>query len=86
MSMRQARGKEMARNGNVTRNGRHTWTVKSSDGTKDYKITDWQDRNNRFECSCYDYRRNKQECKHIKAVKFVLIKDEFGLDLLGGDQ
>jgi uncharacterized Zn finger protein len=86
MSMRQARGKDLARKGKVSRTGRHTWRVESSDGSKNYTITDWQDRDNRFECTCYDYRKNKSSvCKHISAVKFILVRDEFGLDLIGGD-
>jgi len=84
MSMRQARGKQLAREGKVSQTGRHTWIVESSDGTQNYKIMDWQDRNNRFECSCYDHRRNKTDvCKHIAAVKFILVRKEFGLDLIG---
>lgn len=82
---RDMRGKKLVQDGKVKRQGRLTWKVTSSDGTRQYRVTDWQDANHRFECECYDHRRNKAACKHIAAVKFVLLRDEFGLDLVGGN-
>lgn len=82
---RDMRGKKLVQEGKVQRTGRLTWKVTASDGSRQYRVTDWQDANSRFECECYDHRRNKANCKHIAAVKFVLLRDEFGLDLIGGD-
>jgi len=83
---RDMRGKRLVQEGKVERTGRHTWKVTSSDGSRQYRVTDWQDADNRFECECYDFRRNKAKCKHVAAIHFLLLKDEFGIDLIGGDQ
>jgi hypothetical protein len=73
---RNLRARDIAQRENaVVRKDAHTWQVESTDGKNSYTVIDWGDRK---QCNCVDYRRRKQDCKHIKAVDFTVLKERFG--------
>ena len=84
MTGRDNRGKKLVTENKVRKINRTRWKVCSSDGTREYTVIDWQDTTGRFQCDCYDHRMKKIKCKHIRAIEFVLVKEEFGIDLVDG--
>ena len=73
---RNLRARDIAqRDKAVVRKDNHTWQVQSTDGRSEYLVIDWGDRK---QCNCVDFRRRKQDCKHIKAVDFTITKERFG--------
>ena len=73
---RNLRARDIAKRDNaVVRKDNHTWLVQSTDGRSEYLVIDWGDRK---QCNCVDFRRRKQDCKHIKAVDFTILKERFG--------
>ena len=74
--IRNLRARDIAqRDKAVVRKDNHTWQVQSTDGRSEYLVIDWGDRK---QCNCVDFRRRKQDCKHIKAVDFTILKERFG--------
>lgn len=73
---RNLKARDIAQRPNaVVRKDNHSWQVQSTDGRNNYTVIDWGDRK---QCNCVDYRRRKQDCKHIKAVEYVVLKERFG--------
>jgi predicted nucleic acid-binding Zn finger protein len=65
------------RTSGVVRKTEDVWTVESQDGSKTYQVVNWGDRHT---CNCQDFRiRGRREnCKHIKAVEYMVLKGRYG--------
>lgn len=74
MEARAARGLEIAASYRITREG-NVWTVPSQSCSKKYAV-------NLFinTCTCPDFEENRQKCKHIYAVEYLL-QQESGAQL-----
>ena len=69
MDSRQHKGLEIAALSKINRKG-ETYLVPSQSGNGQYKVQLGPD-----ECACPDFQTNKQKCKHIYAVEFVIQRE-----------
>lgn len=67
MNAREQRGREIAANSRITRDG-EIWLVPSQRGRKTYKVNITRELPT---CTCPDYQINGFKCKHIFAVEFI---------------
>src|SRR2546423_13531964 len=70
MDLRQQKGLEIAALSKITRKGEF-YSVPSQSGNGQYKVRLGPD-----ECSCPDCQTNKQKCKHIYAVEYMLQREK----------
>ena len=72
----RARTIALAENG-VVRKSEDVWLVMSQDKSKQYQVINWGDR---YACNCQDFRirGRKENCKHIKALQYLLLKNQYG--------
>jgi len=67
MSMREAKGREIADRFNITREGR-LYLVPSQSGKGRYRVDADKQR-----CNCPDFDFRRQPCKHLYAVQLALL-------------
>ena len=62
----------------VIRKSEDVWLIMSQDdNSKQYQVINWGDR---YTCNCKDFRirGRKENCKHIKALQYQLLKNKYG--------
>ena len=74
---RNQRARTIALANGVTRKSEDVWIVQSQSSDKQYQVVNWGDR---YTCNCQDFRiRGRREnCKHIKALEYLLLKNKYG--------
>jgi|TARA_B100000902_G_C26853314_1_gene689327 predicted nucleic acid-binding Zn finger protein len=74
---RNQRARTIALANGVVRKSEDVWIVQSQSSTKQYQVVNWGDR---YTCNCQDFRiRGRREnCKHIKALEYLLLKNKYG--------
>jgi predicted nucleic acid-binding Zn finger protein len=74
---RNQRARTIAIANGVTRKSEDVWIVQSQSGNQQYQVVNWGDR---YTCNCKDFRiRGRREnCKHIKALEYLLLKNKYG--------
>ena len=74
---RNQRARTIALANGVVRKSEDVWIVQSQSCTKQYQVVNWGDR---YTCNCQDFRiRGRREnCKHIKALEYLLLKNKYG--------
>jgi|TARA_R110000751_G_scaffold92762_1_gene181425 predicted nucleic acid-binding Zn finger protein len=74
----RARTIALGENG-VVRKSEDVWLVMSQtdNSNKQYQVINWGDR---YTCNCQDFRirGRKENCKHIKALQYLLLKNKYG--------
>ena len=71
MDVRELRGKQIAENCKIEKN-KLGWKVPSQSGNGSYIVN--LDHGTPF-CTCPDYEKRQQPCKHIHAVEFVIQRE-----------
>ena len=74
---RNQRARTIALANGVVRKSEDVWIVQSQSSDKQYQVVNWGDR---YNCNCQDFRiRGRREnCKHIKALEYLLLKNKYG--------
>lgn len=74
---RNQRARTIALANGVVRKSEDVWIVQSQSSTKQYQVVNWGDR---YTCNCQDFRirGRKENCKHIKALEYLLLKNKYG--------
>jgi|TARA_X000001036_G_C20576686_1_gene764961 predicted nucleic acid-binding Zn finger protein len=74
---RNQRARTIALANGVVRKSEDVWIVQSQSSDKQYQVVNWGDR---YTCNCQDFRiRGRREnCKHIKALEYLLLKNKYG--------
>ncbi len=74
---RNQKARTIALANGVTRKSEDVWIVQSQSSNKQYQVVNWGDR---YTCNCQDFRiRGRREnCKHIKALEYLLLKNKYG--------
>jgi|TARA_B110000263_G_C15173782_1_gene448186 predicted nucleic acid-binding Zn finger protein len=74
---RNQRARTIAIADGVIRKSEDVWIVQSQSGSHQYQVVNWGDR---YTCNCKDFRiRGRREnCKHIKALEYLLLKNKYG--------
>jgi len=74
---RNQKARTIALANGVTRKSEDVWIVQSQSSDKQYQVVNWGDR---YTCNCQDFRiRGRREnCKHIKALEYLLLKNKYG--------
>ena len=75
---RNQRARTIALANGVVRKSEDVWIVQSQSNDKQYQVVNWGDR---YTCNCQDFRiRGRREnCKHIKALEYLLLKNKLSL-------
>ena len=74
---RNQRARTIALANGVVRKSEDVWIVQSQSSDKQYQVVNWGDRYT-YNCQDFRIRGRRENCKHIKALEYLLLKNKYG--------